>query len=424
MRHHRSVVLAGMLVAPVTQAGAQYLVPLPPQENSNRAIAVGDRRVPGYEAEGIRTSGLIVSPTLKAAAIYSDNVLAVEDGARSDVALRLSPGVRVRPDWPIHSLSFSLQGQFDRYARLQSENFDGFDADLQGTYSPRRDSNVRARLRWQRLQEPRSSQNAFAQTRRPLRYDQMTAAIGITQDFNRLRVSGELAAVKTNYFDGLLLDGSPASTAGRDNVTLSARARIEFVQSPSLGYFVQATVNRRNFRAATVLRPERDSEGYELLAGVRLEPSALLRGEIGVGYLAQDYESAFYRDNGGLGVNAKVLLFPTQLTTVTASAEREVIDSGNPLSSAFLSTAIGLKVDHELLRTLVISAGFDYRWDRFNDIDRRDRRYGPKLAAEYLVNRRITLNATASRLRVESDGSERYRDLSENRLMLGVGFRI
>src|SRR5690606_5077372 len=106
---------------------------------------------------------------------------------------------------------------------------------------------------------------------------------------NRLRVSIEGAAVKTDYANARNLAGVVIDTRSRDNTTLSVRARAEYQQSPSFGYFVQGTYNTRDFATAPAFNPKRDSKGYELLAGINFELSALARGEVGVGYLKQSF---------------------------------------------------------------------------------------------------------------------------------------
>lgn len=422
---HRAFALmaATGLLALHEPACAQHLEPPPPRFPRDRNIAVGERVVPGYEALGVDLGSFTLFPSIAATATYSDNVFAQEIDERDDIALRIASGLRFRSNFPVHRMSVNFVSQIDRFADLKTENTERFDADAQGLYEVSRATSVRMRLRWQRLQEPRSSQNAFVQTLEPLRYELTTAAIGVSQDFNRIRLIAETAVVKTNYFNGRLADGTVLRSANRDNTALSVRGRVEFAQTPGLSYFVQATASDRDFRAGSASRPQRDSKVYEILGGINFEPSALARGEIGIGYLRQNFVDPFYNDSGNFGVNARVKLFPSQLTTFTIEADRRAEDSGNPNSGSFLSTAGALKIDHELLRTLIISAAVDYEVNDYRDIDREDQRYGFGLGAEYRINRMIAINASASHLKVNSDGLDRYRDYSENRFLIGISFR-
>ncbi|WP_184017540.1 outer membrane beta-barrel protein [Sphingobium boeckii] len=408
------------LLAPATPALAQYLDPLPSRFPRDRNV---DTLVPGYEAPGVPLGPFIMTPSLAASALYSDNIYAQEANATDDVALRIAPSVKLQSIWPVNKVAVNLTGQFDRFSTLKRENAERFDADVTTLLELSSDTIVRSRLRWQRLQEPRSSQNAFVQTLEPIRYDMTSSAIGLSHDLNRIRLTGEAAAIKTNYFNGRLQDGTALDTRGRDSTALTLRGRIEYAQMPGLSYFLQGTYNDRDFRPSLSATPQRDSTGYEVLAGVSFEPSALMRGEIGIGYLAQNFKDPFFHDYGNLGVRGRLQYYPTRLTTITLEADRRVEDSGTPLSGAYLSTSLSIKAEHALLRTLIVTASADYQADRFNDVDRDDDRYALGLRAEYQANRVLSFSASASHLNVTSDGLDRYRNFSENRFMAGISIR-
>ena len=408
------------LFLPASPALAQYLDPLPARFPRDRNA---DIAVPGYEAPGVPMGPFTMTPSVSASALYSDNIYAQETDPKDDLAVRIAPSIKLQSIWPVDKLSINLSGQLDRFADLKTENADRFDADVSGLLELSSETILRTRLRWQRLQEARSSQNAFAQTLEPIRYEMTSSAIGLSRDFNRIRLSGEATAIKTNYFNGRLADGSVLDTRGRDSTSLTLRGKIEYAQMPGLSYFVQGTYNDRDFRKSLAQTPERDSTGYEILAGVSFEPSALMRGDIGIGYLAQNFKDPFYHDYGNLGVRGRLEYYPTRLTTITLEADRRVEDSGTPLSGAYLSTAFALMVQHALLRTLILTAKADYQTDRFKDIDRNDDRYALGLNTEYRANRWLAFNASASHLKATSNGLNAYRDFSENRLMAGISIR-
>ncbi len=403
-------------------AHAQYLEPMP-NVTLDRDIPVANREPPGYEATGIPLGGFTLYPQLRGTVMWSDNVLASETASQSDVMFRAAPSLRLSSGWSRHRFQLRLASEIDRFADLSSENSERYDADATGLVEAGSNTIFRARARWQRLQEARSSQNSFTQTLEPIRYEALTGAVGFTQTLGRARFSVEGAAVKTDYANARNIIGDPIDTRPRDNTTLSLRARAEYQQSPAIGYFVQGTFNDRDFKAASAFSPKRNSQGYEVLAGVSFELSALARGEIGVGWLKQSFDDPFYQDSSNLGLNGRVLLFPTQLTTVTVKADRRVENSGNPGSGAYLSTEAEVRIDHELLRTLILGASAAWQKDRFNDIDRGDKRWALGVRAEYRVNRTVSLEANVSHLDVSSSGLDRYRSYNENRALLGVTIR-
>ncbi|MEG8025666.1 outer membrane beta-barrel protein [Sphingomonas aurantiaca] len=162
------------------------------------------------------------------------------------------------------------------------------------------------------------------------------------------------------------------------------------------------------------------SNGFELLAGVSFEPAALIRGSIGIGYIQQRFRLPFYNDLGGLGFNATVQFFPTQLTTVTIRGNRSVLDSGIPGSGGYLSTQGSIQIDHEWLRQLILSASLGYQDSRFNNLDRTDGRISAKASATYRISRYAGLKFGFERLDQSSNGTDRYRAFKDNRATIGL----
>ncbi|MBL7599222.1 outer membrane beta-barrel protein, partial [Escherichia coli] len=84
----------------------------------------------------------------------------------------------------------------------------------------------------------------------------------------------------------------------------------------------------------------RDSSGYEALVGVNFEVGAVARGELAVGYISQEYDSAAFSNIDGFGARAQVQWFPTELTTFTVTGSRTIEDSGIVGSGGYLSNGV------------------------------------------------------------------------------------
>ena len=168
----------------------------------------------------------------------------------------------------------------------------------------------------------------------------------------------------------------------------------------------------------------RGNTRYQLLGGARFELPLGARGEIGVGYVHSESEGARYQSFSGLALSSRVVLFPTDLTTVTITAERSVNDSGVPNSTGYLVTSGNIQVDHELLRNLILGASLGYETDRFNGIDRRDRRLGAGATAEYRLNRALSLRLGYDFIDLNSRGVDQFRAFDRNRATLAIRYRV
>ncbi|MEJ8630460.1 outer membrane beta-barrel protein [Sphingomonas sp. I4] len=138
--------------------------------------------------------------------------------------------------------------------------------------------------------------------------------------------------------------------------------------------------------------PNRSSNQVQVLAGLSTDLSELLRGSIGIGYINRTYDAARYRTVAGLSFNGKVEYFPSQLTTVTLSGRREVDDASLIGTSGFFATNAALRIDHELLRNLLVNLGADLEFDDYRDFSGRATSFRTSAGGQYLVNHQLSFN--------------------------------
>ena len=139
-----------------------------------------------------------------------------------------------------------------------------------------------------------------------------------------------------------------------------------------------------------------------------------------MGILRQDFDVAQFGKFSGAQIRGRVEYFPTQLTTVTLNASRNVQDSGIPGAAGYLSSAAGLQIDHELMRNVILTARGDYEHAKYRGISRTDDRYNFSLGGSYLMNRNIGLSLTYNYLNQSSGGLRGGFDFEDNRLMATV----
>ena len=99
-----------------------------------------------------------------------------------------------------------------------------------------------------------------------------------------------------------------------------------------------------------------------------------------------------------------------------ASGEIEETTVGG--ASGRFVTAFGLRVDHELLRNLILGARINYANQDYEGISREDDVFGGGLNALYMMNRNFQLRAGYSYRERDSDAPG--EDFSENLLSLGL----
>jgi hypothetical protein len=417
----RAGLLAGVLLCPHSVAAQE--APLLPEDKpqlDKRYTAVLERIQPGYVAPGIPLGIFQLAPSIGITGLYDDNLFGREDAPVADSFVRVEPGVQLQSQTTRNRLSLDAHGTIDQYLHRKTEDIADYSVTARGLFEFDHATTLSAGLRAESDHQSRLSQDIFAQTVTPIYYTQQSGALALTHDFDRLRLTATGRVARFDFRDGRLADGSVYDQQASDSMSYRAGLRASYEQTPSLAWFVSASRNIRRFRVGTLDTPKRDSEGFELLAGAVFEPAALIRGSVGIGYIQQRFRLPYYTDLGGVGFNASVQFFPTQLTTVTLKGNRSVLDSGIPGSGGYLSTRASIQVDHEWLRQLILSASIGHENNRFNNLDRIDERLTAQASATYRINRHAALKLGYARLDQSSHGTDRYRAFTDNRATIGV----
>ena len=387
----------------------------------DRNIAVRERARPEYQALGLSNGGFSSFPKVEGGLEYNDNIFAASTGRTSDWIWRVKPQFYTQSNWSQHLLDFYGSATFNRYFSNTTENTTDWDIGADGRLDVNRATNVGAGAEFSRFTEPRTSSGAPIAAAHPVQYTVGQSYLDGSHVFNRLKLSARGDWKKFDYISVPSILGGLIGENNRDRTYTDAVGRADYAISPDTAVFIEASGNWRDYRKpGTLLNPARDSQGYQVLGGANFDLTSLLRGEIGVGYIHQDYKSALYGDTGGFGARATVEWFPSQITTVTATASRSIEDSAIVGSGGYLTTNGGLQVDHEFLRNLIVSANASYGNDSYNGVDRTDRRYGAGLSATYLLTRRIGLNTGYTYFKQNSSGAQGGQDFRVNRFTVGL----
>jgi hypothetical protein len=383
----------------------------------DRSVSVRERPRPEYEALGLSLGTFAVFPSVQVDAEYNDNIFAVSSGADSDWIVRLKPEVQIASGWSRHSLEAYARANISRYQDFDAEDFEDWSVGAAGRLDITRGSNVAFGYDNSSVTEPRTSSNAPASTREPISYDLGSAFLAASRTSGRLKLSARGDVREYDYEDAVTLGGTIVDQDNRDRTITSLTGRADVALSPDTALFVQATSNKRDYdTAVSAVLPARDSDGYEILAGANFEVGAVARGEVAVGYIVQEFDAAAYDEIDGFGARAQLEWFPTQLTTVTGFGSRTIEDSGIVGSGGYLSSAVGVRIDHELLRNVLVNAEASLSRDEYEGIDRDDDRFQVSVGGTYLLNRNLGISVSASHFEQTSEGLAAGSEFDVNRL--------
>ena len=151
---------------------------------------------------------------------------------------------------------------------------------------------------------------------------------------------------------------------------------------------------------------KRDNNVYDGRVGTAIDITGLVFGEVSVGWAYQEFDESELDSKTGLVYGAALTWNPTQLTSLSLEGEGG-FDSSD-VGASNLNHQIALRVDHELLRNVLIGGRVAYERDEFQDSGGQvDNRYavGPNIT--YLINRYLSVGAGYTYTTRDSDDDTR-----------------
>jgi hypothetical protein len=412
-RPGRRIVLAALAGVWVTWASASRAGDIFTHDQN---VAVLDRPHPEYDPIGIRAGAFEIYPKVLGDVSYDDNVFATPADPLGDALFKVEPGVTIKSDWNQNAFSLEANGVLRRYATYGLQNSDEYSVTGAGVLDVRHDLTVTTGASHARVLLTRDTDAYATDSLTPLLYDVTTTRLGVVKTFNRLKLTAGGVFEDYRYHDGLTRNLTPLDATFRDRDTFAGSLRADYALSGNVALFAQETVTHSTYNRTKF----RNHDQTETLVGPSFVLTHLISAEIGVGYLTSDFADPAARSVGNFTARAKIEYFPTELITVTLTADQAVIDSGLPTSPAYLSRASDLEADYELLRNLIISAKVGAIWNRYEVIDRYDRDFNASLAATWRINRGLDFGLGYNRLQRGSSGAAAGRRFDDDVVSLSV----
>lgn len=384
-------------------------------QDDDRNVGVQDRARPEYDPLGLRFGGFDFNASLEAGVASTDNVRATEVNPQDDIVFSVSPNATLSSHWSRHALVISAGGEFTSHQDFSDDDAQSARIDAYGRLDIGPQSSINANLRAAHETEPRTTLDEAGATEL-VEFDRTEASIGAQHTINRVRLIGNLSTVEYDF-------DNPAGAAFdqnfRDRTQSQASARVEVAISPRVAIIGQFTADEREYDLAAV--PSLNSEGQTIVGGVRVDLSNLIRGEVTVGQVERDYEAGETVDS--VAVSADLEWFITPLTTISFTAQQEVEETGGTILAPYVSTRAGIRVDHELLRNLILSGGVSTAQREYEPpVSREDDGLFADFEARYLMNRRLSLRAAY--VYEENDSTAPLRSYEVNTFFVGATLRL
>jgi hypothetical protein len=383
----------GLAVAPFAspvhaQSAALPTVAVP----ANTSVA--DRARPGYEPIGGRIGSFFLYPTIDVTTQYNSNIRATEDNTVSDVVFDLRPALRLTSIFSRNQLDANVYYDKNFHVNQGREDYAQYGANVGGRYDLGSNMSVGGTVSADRLAVPRTDINSNAASRSPITYTNLSASGTVRRDFVRLAVVASGNVNHQSFNDAETVDGIPLPQGFRDNLSYSGALEGRFSVASRTRLIARGEAGAIQYDDNPLSGFDRNSHYYRIEGGVGFDATALLSGDLRVGYFHQSNDDPRFLDSSGLSFSANLLYNPTALTSVRLTGDRSVEPGGSTVTSGNVRSTVRVGVDHELLPNVVVSGAA-----RYSHIDVQGplsgaNEYDGQLSGVYYVNRRFRLRAS------------------------------
>ncbi|HEX2255836.1 MAG TPA: outer membrane beta-barrel protein [Afifellaceae bacterium] len=348
-------------------------------------LPVRERERQGYDPAGARLGSFLFYPSLLSAPFYDSNLFAAPANPVSDVGVLYSPRLLAESQFGRHGLRFEIGADHFRYRRQRSEDRTNLFARAEGRLDIQREMVALATLDAGLLHEDRGSPDSPALAAEPVAVRRLAGTATINRTFNRFGLSLGTAIVSADYEDVSRIGGGTLDQDFRDHIIYSLGGRASYAWSTGHRLFADLRANWRHYGNSGPI--PLDSQGFVALTGLEFALTTLLHGEIGLGYLRQDYHSPDIAAVEGPTYLANLIWNATPLMTLSVKGARQVQDTTGAGAVARIESSFEAVLDYELLRNLIISPSLRFAHEDYAGISRSDTVLEPGLKLEYFVNR-------------------------------------
>lgn len=380
-----------------------------------------------YQPTGAHVGSFLMQPEIELSAVHDSNIFRLPDGfEESDTYFSVKPSLDFKSDWSRHALSIDLLADLARYQDHPNEDYNDYGINTAGRLDVLRNSYATFNAGFSQLHEDRNSLDSRAGAE-ITEYTLGTLGLGYRHSFNRMSVGASYQIQKLNYDNVPSIDGGIVLNDDRDRARNEAKLRVGYNLRPQFDIFMEGGVNSVNYdHRLDANGLERSSNGYKVVAGLSMDVTDVLVGDVFAGYLNQQYDDPSFSDGissstYGFGLTWNV----TRLTTIAAHLDRSTEETTEKTASGYLSTAFRSSIDHELRRNILLSGSLAYTNNDYqqNTPGQKENEsiFGAGLGVKYMFTRNFYARAAYDYERRDSDiASQEYK---LDRALLSVGAR-
>ena len=395
-----------------------------PIGQSNERVGVVERglnRTPEsdpFEPAGIQIGTLRLTTFFKQSIGYTNNQESSAAGRGGAFSLSEFE-TQLRSNWQRHELQMNASGEYQWFfdnaitpnpefnidGSLRLDLIDGFSTTAGANYGYATESATSPSLTATAINEPGvHSYGTFLE---------------VARSGGRINLSLRGSIDRNQYDNAKLSNGGTFSQADRDVTQYGISARIGYQTGLAYSPFVFGSYSHATHDLKFDRNGEqRDSDNYELRAGIDIDLGEKFNGEVSAGYLVQEFVDPSLAALAGLSLNANLNWSPQRGTNV-ALVVGSTLDGSTTAGDGGAITYNGdLSIIRQIRNDLEMSVGVNLAHTDYQGLNRTDLEFSARAGLEYWVNRNWSFTGD---LRYENlDSTEPGNSYNAASIMLGV----
>jgi hypothetical protein len=373
---------------------APSYLPVLTEPDSREDVALEDTPVkrrfwPEYQPRGLRAGAWMFYPTLLAEAIYDSNVFASPVNAQADAIAHVGASLSARSLWERHGIAMEMSAGSLFYKSHSALNQTNATFASTGHYDIDHSTQVLGAFHAAYLHDQPGSLTSPTGAVNPTPYSLINGDVTLRKEFGRVTTAVGTGVKSYDYGSTVAQNGSIISQDSRDGQIYSAHGRADYAVSEKFATFAALEGNWRDLRGT--VSQSLSSNGYRALAGVDLEFTHLIKGELAAGYAKQHFAESTIGDVEGPSYRAMLTWSPSRLIDVNFRAEQIVTQSADTTATGIRADAAQIGLDYEFRPNVILSTAATYEKDNFQGQPRKDNVYGVDGSVKYLMNNLISI---------------------------------
>lgn len=389
------------------------------QELSAREASVlrGPR---GDQLEGIPLGSFVVHPKLAVDIEHDDNIFRTDTNRVSDWIFRVRPAVSVDSEWDQHALQLYAQGELARLASNSSENYEAFNVGARGRFDINDELAINGEAEFARIRLPRGQPGSVGIAADTVVH-QITTGMSVSYNGDPIYVRFGPRFQRVMYVEG-------GGTTNENYNIFEVGGRIGYKITPELSVFIDPSYQWVRYdRTVDPFGFQRNSEGFDIRAGVAYDITRTITAELGLGYFRRKFSDPRLAPVGGLSALARLYWNPTETISIELEGKRGVTEyrtsQGGVSSGNAINTGVSIRAGWLPMDQLLIDAGFSWQqYDYTGPLSRTDNYYIFDIGAKYYIIPQVFIGPRyIHERRNSSTAGFNYRD---NRFMLTLGGQL